>query len=307
MSEGIGVAPAPAGTSQSLAREPRERGRAIPAAIGHLARHSRFGFAAGVILLLFVLIAAAAPLIAPDDPVAMAPTNRFKEPGTENLLGGDFFGRDVLSRIIYGARISLLVGAASVLASAVAGTIFGLIAGYMGSWPEYLIMRLMDVIFAFPGVLLAILVVSVVGAGFTSIVIAIATVYTPIFARIVRGSTLGLKRVEFVQAAVSVGVPTHRILLRHILPNVAAPILVQFALGLSGAVILEAALSFLGLGAVPPTPSLGSMLSENRNYMELAPWTVLYPGLALALLVLTVNIFGDAVRDLLDPRLRTEV
>ncbi len=307
MSEGISTAPVPAGRSQLLAREPRERGRAIPAAIGHLARHSRFGFAAGVILLLFVLIAAAAPLIAPEDPVAMAPTNRFNEPGRENLLGGDFFGRDVLSRIIYGARISLLVGAASVVASAVAGTIFGLIAGYVGSWPEYLTMRLMDVIFAFPGVLLAILVVSVVGAGFTSIVIAIATVYTPIFARIVRGSTLGLKRVEFVQAAVSVGVPTHRILLRHILPNVAAPILVQLALGLSGAVILEAALSFLGLGAVPPTPSLGSMLSENRNYMELAPWTVLYPGLALALLVLTVNIFGDAIRDLLDPRLRTEV
>lgn len=310
MSEGIDASPAAptsAGTPQPLAREVRGQGRAIPAAIGHLARHSRFGFAAGVILLLIVLVALAAPLIAPDDPVAMAPTNRFKEPGTENLLGGDFFGRDILSRIMYGARISLLVGAASVLASAVAGTAFGLIAGYVGSWPEYLIMRLMDVIFAFPGVLLAILVVSVVGAGFTSIVIAIATVYTPIFARIVRGSTLGLKRVEFVQAAVSVGVPTHRILLRHILPNVAAPILVQLALGLSGAVILEAALSFLGLGAVPPTPSLGSMLSENRNYMELAPWTVLYPGLALALLVLTVNIFGDAIRDLLDPRLRTEV
>jgi peptide/nickel transport system permease protein len=307
VSEGIGTAAGTAGAPQPLARKAREQSGAIPAAIGHMARHSRFGFAAGVILLLIVLVALAAPLIAPDDPVAMAPTNRFKEPGTENLLGGDFFGRDVLSRIIYGARISLGVGAASVLASAVAGTLFGLIAGYVGSWPEYLIMRLMDVIFAFPGVLLAILVVSVVGAGFTSIVIAIATVYTPIFARIVRGSTLGLKRVEFVQAAVSVGVPTHRILLRHILPNVAAPILVQLALGLSGAVILEAALSFLGLGAVPPTPSLGSMLSENRNYMELAPWTVLYPGLALALLVLTVNIFGDAIRDLLDPRLRTEV
>jgi peptide/nickel transport system permease protein len=167
-------------------------------------------------------------------------------------------------------------------------------------------MRLMDVLFAFPGVLLAILIVSVVGAGFKSIIIAVATIYTPIFARIVRGSTLALKRVEFVQAAVAAGATTPRILVRHILPNVAAPILVQLALGLSGAVILEAALSFLGLGAVPPTPSLGSMLNENRTYMELAPWTIIYPGIALGLLVLAINIFGDAVRDLLDPRLRTE-
>ncbi len=285
----------------------RRRRSAVPAAIVHLARHSRLGFVAGVILLLIVVAALSAPLIAPSDPVDMTPAARFAPPGADHLLGADFFGRDVLSRIIYGARISLLIGAASVLASAVVGTLCGLIAGYVGSWPEYLIMRVMDVIFAFPGVLLAILVVAVVGAGFTSIVIAIATVYTPIFARIVRGSTLGLKRVEFVQAAVAVGVPTPSILIRHILPNVAGPILVQLALGLSGAVILEAALSFLGLGAVPPTPSLGSMLSENRAYMELASWTVLYPGLALALLVLAINIFGDALRDLLDPRLRTEV
>ena len=277
------------------------------AAIRRFARHSRLGFAAGVLLLVFVLAAAAAPLLAPADPVDMSPPDRFTEPGGESLLGTDFFGRDILSRIIYGLRISLLVGASSVLASAVVGTVFGLVAGYVGSWPEYLIMRLMDVLFAFPGVLLAILIVSVVGAGFKSIVIATATIYTPIFARIVRGSTLALKNVEFVQAAVAAGAPTGRVLLRHVLPNVAGPILVQLALGMSGAVILEAALSFLGLGAVPPTPSLGSMLSESRTYMELAPWTVLYPGLALALLVLAINIFGDAVRDLLDPRLRTEV
>ena len=270
-------------------------------------RQGPAGLVAGVVLLVIVLAAFAAPLIAPADPVVMAPLAALQSPRDGALLGTDFFGRDVLSRILYGTRISLLVGAASVLASAVVGTALGLVAGYVGRWPEYLVMRVMDVLFAFPAVLLAILVASIVGAGYTSIVIAVATVFTPIFARVVRGSTLAVKNAEFVQAAVAAGAPTGRVMLRHVLPNVAAPILVQLALGLSGAVILEAALSYLGLGAVPPTPSLGSMLSENRPHMELAPWSVLYPGLALGLLVLAINIFGDAVRDLLDPRLRTEV
>ncbi len=271
-----------------------------------LSRQNRAGLVAGVVLLVIALAALAAPLIAPDDPVAMAPADRLLAPGREHLLGTDVFGRDVLSRILFGTRISLLVGAASVLASAVGGTALGLIAGYVGRWPEYIVMRVMDVLFAFPAVLLAILVVSIIGAGFASIVIAIATVYTPIFSRVVRASTLAVKNVEFVQAGVAAGATTGRIMVRHVLPNIAAPILVQLALSLSGAVILEAALSYLGLGAVPPTPSLGSMLSENRTYMELAPWTVLYAGLALGLLVLAINIFGDAVRDLLDPRLRTD-
>ena len=185
------------------------------------------------------------------------------------------------------------------------GTVLGLVAGYAGRWQEYVTMRVMDVLFSFPSILLAILIVSIWGAGFRSIVVAIALVQTPIFARIVRGSTLTLKHVEFVQASVAAGSSTGRVLFRHILPNVAGPILVQLALSMSGAVILEAALSYLGLGATPPTPSLGSMLSENRNAMELAPWTVLYPGLALGLLVLCINMFGDAIRDYLDPRLRT--
>lgn len=271
-----------------------------------LGRQNRAGFVAGIILIAIALAALAAPFIAPDDPIQMSPRDRLLAPTYSHPLGTDVFGRDVLSRILFGTRISLLVGAASVLASAIAGTALGLVAGYVGRWPEYLVMRVMDVLFAFPAVLLAILVVSIVGAGFTSIVIAIATVYTPIFSRVVRASTLALKNVEFVQAGVAAGATTSRIMLRHVLPNIAAPILVQLALSLSGAVILEAALSYLGLGAVPPTPSLGSMLSENRTYMELAPWTVLYAGLALGLLVLAINIFGDAVRDLLDPRLRTD-
>jgi peptide/nickel transport system permease protein len=280
--------------------------RGVRASVWRFARHSRAGLIAGAVLIAFVLVAIFAPVIAPADPIAMNTIDRLKPPGAAGLLGTDVYGRDVLSRILYGARISLAIGALSVLACAIAGTVLGLIAGYVGRWPEYLIMRVMDVLFAFPSVLLAILVVSVAGAGLKSIVIAIATIYTPIFARIVRGSTLTVKNAEFVHAAVAAGAPSGRIIFRHILPNVAAPIIVQLALSLSGAVILEAALSFLGLGAVPPAPSRGSMLSENRTYMELAPWTVLYPGLALGLLVLSINIFGDALRDLLDPRLRAE-
>jgi len=235
----------------------------------------------------------------------MSPINRLKSPGESGLMGTDAFGRDIFSRILYGARISLGVGVVSVLAAATVGTAVGLIAGYMGGWQEYVMMRVMDVLFSFPSILLAILIVSISGAGFRSIIIAIALVQTPIFARIVRASTLSVKHVEYVQAAVTAGSRTSRILVRHILPNVAAPILVQLALSMSGAITMEAALSYLGLGAVPPTPSLGSMLSENRTAMELAPWTVLYPGIALAILVLCINMFGDAVRDYLDPRLRT--
>ncbi len=276
------------------------------AAVGRAARHNQAGFAAGLLLLALIGAALLAPWIAPEDPVVMSPLDRLRGPGEGGLLGGDLFGRDVLSRVLYGARISLVVGASSVTVSALIGTMLGLVAGYAGGWAEYLIMRIMDVLFAFPAVLLAILIVAVFEPGFTSIVVAIAVVYTPIFARVVRGSTLALKNVEYVQAAVASGATAGRVVVRHLLPNVTAPILVQLTLSLSGAIILEAALSFLGLGAVPPTPSLGSMLSENRVYMELAPWTVLYPGLALALLVFGINLVGDAVRDLLDPRLRTE-
>jgi len=272
-----------------------------------LVRHNRVGLLAGLLLLAFIALAIGAPLVAPSDPTDMAPIERLRPPAEAGLMGTDVFGRDVWSRILYGARVSLGVGIVSVLIAAAVGTVLGLVAGYVGRWQEYVTMRVMDVLFSFPSILLAILIVSIWGAGFRSIVIAIALVQTPIFARIVRGSTLSLRHVEFVQASIAAGSSTSRVLFRHILPNVAGPILVQLALSMSGAVILEAALSYLGLGAVPPAPSLGSMLSENRNAMELAPWTVLYPGLALGLLVLCINMFGDALRDYLDPRLRTSM
>lgn len=269
------------------------------------AKRNPLAMIAAVILVAFIICAIIAPVLAPGDPTDMSPVDRLKSPSEAGWLGTDVFGRDVLSRILFGTRISLSVGIVSVLVAAAIGTLIGLIAGYLGSWQEYTTMRLMDVLFSFPSILLAILIVSIWGAGFQSIIMAIALVQTPIFARIVRASTLSVKEVEYVHAAEAAGASTWRVLIRHILPNVAAPILVQLALSMSGAIVIEAALSYLGLGAVPPTPSLGSMLSENRSAMEMAPWTVLFPGIALAILVLCINMFGDAVRDFLDPKLRT--
>lgn len=268
------------------------------------AKKNRIAAVAAVMIVIIILAAAMAPWLTSHDPIKMAPAIRMKSPGEGGLMGTDRFGRDVFTRILYGTRVSLLVGVVAVLMAAAVGTVIGLIAGYLGGWQEYIAMRVMDVLFSFPSIVLAILIVSIIGAGFTSIIIAIALVQTPIFARVVRGSTLAVKNFEYVHAAVANGSGTSSVLRKHILPNIAAPILVQLALSMSGAIVMEAALSYLGLGAVPPAPSLGSMLSENRSSMELAPWTVIYPGIALAIIVLSINMFGDAVRDYLDPRLR---
>ena len=283
---------------QRRARNPKQ-------AIGALARHHLTGVIAGIMLALIVLAAVFAPWLAPGDPVDMAPMDRLKSPGEAGFLGTDVFGRDVLSRILYGARVSLMVGGVSVLLAAVAGTVLGLLSGYLRGWQDYAIMRVMDVLFSFPSILLAILIVSINGAGFASIMLAIVLVQAPIFARVVRSAVLVAARVDYVQAAEAAGASTSRILFRHILPNVMAPLLVQMALSMSGAIVIEAALSYLGLGAVPPDPSLGSMLSENRVAMEQAPWAIIFPGLALGVLVLTINLFGDTLRDLLDPRVRS--
>ena len=281
-----------------VARNPRQ-------AIRALMRHHLTGVIAGMVLVLIVLAAVFAPWLAPGDPTDMQPMDRLKSPQEAGVMGTDVFGRDVLSRILFGARISLVVGGVSVLLAAMIGTVLGLVSGYLRGWQDYLIMRVMDVLFSFPSILLAILIVSINGAGFVSIMLAIVLVQTPIFARVVRGAVLVTSRVDYIQAAQAAGASTSRILFRHILPNVMAPMLVQMALSISGAVVMEAALSYLGLGAVPPTPSLGSMLSENRVAMEQAPWAIFFPGLALGILVLTINLFGDTVRDMLDPRVRS--
>ncbi len=273
----------------------------------YLVRYNRIGLIGFLIIVLFLIMALVPDLFAPHDPLEMYNQARLAPPSPQFPLGTDRYGRDVLSRIAYGTRISFEVAVLSVLVATLIGSLFGLVAGYFRGATDYLAMRVMDTIFAFPSILLAIAIVAVIGSGLTSIVIAIGIIYTPIFARVARAATLSVKEHEFVTAATAIGVGTPRILLRHILPNTLTPIMVQMALSLAGAVIVEAALSFLGLGALPPAPSLGSMLSEGRAFMELAPWTVLYPGLALGLFILGINLFGDAVRDLLDPRQRSEL
>ena len=272
-----------------------------------LLHRNRIGLLGALIILLFVIVALIPGVVAPHDPIQMFPTARLASPTGEFPMGTDRYGRDIMSRIAFGTRVSFQVGVLSVLVAAAVGTLLGLVAGFFRGPADYWIMRVMDTIFAFPSILLAIATVAVLGSGLVSIVLAIGVVFTPTFARVARAPTLSVKEKEYVTAAITVGVSTPRLLFRHILPNVLAPIMVQMALSLSGAVVVEAALSFLGLGAVPPTPSLGSMLSEGRTYMEVAPWTVLFPGLALALIVLSINLFGDAIRDVLDPRQHSQL
>jgi peptide/nickel transport system permease protein len=258
----------------------------------------------GLLLVgLFVTLALAAPLVAPFDPVAQ-PARRLLPPGGPHLLGTDEFGRDVWSRIVHGARVSLEVGLVSVgLALALGGSL-GLVAGYYLGLVDRLTGRLVDVMFAFPGVILIIAISGVLGPGLATAMLAIGVVYAPIFARIVRAPTLAVMQQPYVEGARAIGAGRLRIKSRYVLPNIAAPVIVQTTLSFSTAILSEATLSFLGLGTQPPHPSWGTMLNAGRRYMELAPWVAVYPGLAIALTVLGLNLLGDALRDALDPRLR---
>ena len=257
-----------------------------------------------VIIGLFVFAAVFAPLLAPYDPTAQTILLRRQSPSRQHWMGLDEVGRDILSRIIYGARVSLQIGLLSVSMAIVIGAILGAIAGFVGGWIDNVIMRLMDILLAFPGLLLAIAVVSILGPGLMNMLYAIAFVSIPTYARIMRASVLAVKEQEFVLAARSVGVPTARILWREILPNSITPVLVAGTLGIATAILDAAGLSFLGLGARPPTPEWGSMLGEGRGSVFTAPHIVLFPGLAIMLNVLGFNLLGDGLRDALDPRLR---
>lgn len=256
------------------------------------------------LVLLQVLLSLFAEVIAPYDPVAQAVEARMAAPGTEFLLGTDKLGRDVLSRIIHGYRSSLGIAFSAVFAALLLGGSLGIWAGYKGGWTDRLVMRLADVLFAFPIILLAIGVIAILGTNTVATVVAIAVVYSPIFARLMRAPTLVLRSSDYVHAARSFGAGDLRIIWRHILPNLMSVILVQASLSLSTAILLEASLSFLGIGAQPPAPSLGRMLSEGRDYMFMAPWASLFSGLAILLASLGFNLLGDGLRDRLDPRLR---
>ncbi|EST55136.1 glutathione ABC transporter permease GsiD [Brevibacillus panacihumi W25] len=257
-----------------------------------------------ILLALLCLIAALAPVLAPHDPTEMFQNNRMEGSSDTFLLGTDQFGRDLLSRVIYGARVSLVVGISAVMVSVIFGTIFGLIAGYFGRWIDGFIMRVMDVLFAFPEILLALAIVAALGPGTFNTIMAIGIVNIPIFTRTVRGAVLSIKNLEFVESARAIGASTPRILFKEIFPNVTAPLLVQSSLAISGAILTESALSFLGLGIQPPDPSWGGMISEARRYMELAPGMIIWPCVAMTVTILSCNMFGDAVRDILDPRHR---
>lgn len=260
---------------------------------------------AGMIgVALVVLLAIFAPLIAPYDVAQMHPKAKLAAPCREFLFGTDNFGRDVFSRIVYGAQVSLVVGIVSVGIAAGLGYIFGMIAGFFEGKVENVIMMIMDIIFAFPSILLALFIVSALGPSIINTMIAIGIVNIPVFTRTVRASVKSVKATDYIKNARSIGLKPAAVLFRHVTPNVLAPFTVQATLALSGAILTEASMSFLGLGIQPPQPSWGSMLSDARKFMEIAPWLVIFPALFIIITILSFNILGDALRDVLDPKLK---
>ncbi|MEG9295547.1 ABC transporter permease [Mangrovibacillus sp. Mu-81] len=256
------------------------------------------------IVLFFVILAIAAPLIAPQGINEQDLSKRLQAPSSEHWLGTDDFGRDILSRIIHGARISLWVGFFAVIGSAVAGSLLGIVAGYYGRWVDTIISRIFDIMLAFPSILLAIAVVAALGPSLRNALIAIAIINIPNFGRLIRSRVLSVKQEEYVMAAKAIGMKDSRILFSHVLPNSMAPIIVQGTLAIATAIIEAAALGFLGLGAQAPTPEWGKMLADARMFMLQAPWTMIFPGLAIMLTVLGFNLMGDGLRDALDPKMK---
>ncbi len=256
------------------------------------------------VVLFFVALAVFAPWIAPHDPVATSWGAIRKAPSATYWFGTDELGRDVLSRVVWGTQASLLAGVVSVGISLLLGVPIGLAAGFLGGWVDALISRITDAFLACPFLILAIALAAFLGPSLSNAMIAIGVSATPIFVRLTRGQVLSVKVEDYVEAARAVGNPPWRIALRHVLPNVTAPLIVQSTLAIAAAVIAEASLSFLGLGQQPPAPSWGSMLNTAKNYMDNAPWMAIWPGLSIFLLVLAFNLLGDGLRDALDPRQR---
>lgn len=257
----------------------------------------------GALVGAYVLAALLAPLLPLPDPLHVT-GERLAGPGPGHVLGTDGLGRDLLSRIIFGARLSLEVAVLSVASATIVGTLLGMLAGFVGGWTDQVIGRVMEVLFAFPAILLALAIVAALGPSSANVSVAIAVVYTPIFMRVMRAPVLALRRSEFVEAARAIGARPSRILVRHIFPNVRSTLVVQVSLALSWAVLTEGALSFLGLSAQPPAPSWGAMLNEGRLQMEFAPHLALFPGLAIMNAVFGFNLLGDGLRDVLDPAWR---
>ncbi|WP_017436547.1 nickel transporter permease [Saccharococcus caldoxylosilyticus] len=257
------------------------------------------------IVVFFILLAIFAPLLAPYDFKDQNLAERLQPPSLKHLFGTDDFGRDILSRVLHGARISLWVGFFSVLGSVIVGSMLGIIAGYYGRWIDGIISRLFDIMLAFPSILLAIGIVAVLGPSLQNALIAIAVINIPNFGRLIRSRVLSIKQEEYIMAAKAIGMSDTRILFHHILPNSMAPIIVQGTLAIATAIIEAAALGFLGLGAQPPNPEWGKMLADSKDFLTQAPWTMIFPGLAIMLTVLGFNLMGDGLRDALDPRMKS--
>jgi len=285
---GLGV-----GKARSLWADAFRRFRANPS-----------GVLGSVILLALILLALLAPLIAPYDPLAQAPLVALKGPSARHLFGTDQFGRDILTRVLYGARVSLPVGLISVSIACLIGIPIGLIAGYYGKYVDGAIMRLMDVMLAFPGILLALVIIAILGPSLNDVMIAVGVSGVPAYARLVRGTVLQVKAQPYVESARAAGASDSRLIRVHVLPNVLAPVIVLASLGVGFSILAASGLSFLGLGAQPPSPEWGAMLSTGRNYLQLAWWIATFPGIMIVLAVLAMNLLGDALNDALNPRLR---
>lgn len=261
--------------------------------------------AVGLALLFLILVLSfGAPLIAPYDPLEQNIISRLQDISSEHWLGTDAFGRDTLSRILYGMKLSLIIGVTSTGIALILGTILGIAAGYHGGWTDIVIMRIMDILLAFPTLITGLLIVAVLGANAVNIVVAIAVTLTPNFARVARAPTITLRESEFVEACKALGYSDLRITTVHILPNVIGEVFVLASLWTASAIMIEAYLSFIGLSVAPPTPTLGGMIREGLNNILDAPWVTVYPGLAVLFIVLALNLVGDGVRDAIDPKFR---
>jgi ABC-type dipeptide/oligopeptide/nickel transport system permease subunit len=256
------------------------------------------------LVILLAIVSILAPTLAPYDPLKVDMTYALKPPDGQHLMGTDQLGRDIFSRVLYGGRLSLPVGLIAVLVGVIGGGILGLSAGYYGGWIDTVVMRLVDIMLVFPSILLALLIMSITGPGLSNVMIAVGISGIPRYARLYRGCILSVKENTYVEAARTIGARGTRIMVRHLLPNVIAPVIVYATLGVSTAILWAAALSFLGLGAQPPRVEWGSMINYGRNYISLAWWLTFFPGMAITLAILGLNMAGDGLREALDPRLK---
>ncbi len=285
-------------------REPKRRGRFVDF-FSRLLKEKPLGTFCGMIVLLFMVVALFADVLAPYGYMEVHMEDMLQGPSAQYLLGTDHIGRDLFSRLIHGARLSLIVGLAATTLNIVVAVLIGGISGFLGGKLDLAVQRFVDAWMAFPGLLLLLTIMSIVGRGLPQIIVVLGITGGIVGSRTVRGAVIGIKENDYFLAARAVGIPTRQILIRHVLPNIMAPLIIIFSINIGGVIVAEASLSFLGFGLPPKVPSWGAMLSqEGRQYMESAPWLALWPGLCLTLVVFSLNMFGDALRDLLDPRLK---